>query len=154
MHDVVLKWKYFPWYWPFAWGIHRSSVNSPHTSCSREALMFSLICAWINGWVNNREAGDLGCHRSHYDVIVFVYLHIFFVKVTGCERIFRLYRILLAWRKFHHEKMIFIISWKVKQNVCKWTTEWFIILVWPIPQVLWFIHVIPLFILKINEHSR
>ena len=34
------------------------------------ALMFSLICAWINGWVNNREAGDLRRHRAHYDVIV------------------------------------------------------------------------------------
>ena len=32
--------------------------------------MFSLICAWINGWVNNREAGDLRRHRAHYDVIV------------------------------------------------------------------------------------
>ena len=30
----------------------------------------SLICALINGWVNNREAGDLGRHRGHYDVIV------------------------------------------------------------------------------------
>ena len=30
----------------------------------------SLICAWINGWVNNREAGDLRRHRAHYDVIV------------------------------------------------------------------------------------
>ena len=27
---------------------------------------FSLICAWINGRVNNREAGDLRRHRSHY----------------------------------------------------------------------------------------
>ena len=34
------------------------------------ALMFSLICFWINYWVNNREAGDLRCHRAHYDVIV------------------------------------------------------------------------------------
>ena len=25
---------------------------------------------WINGWVNNREAGDLSRHRTHYDVIV------------------------------------------------------------------------------------
>ena len=32
--------------------------------------MFSLICAWINGWVNNREAGALRRHRAHYDVIV------------------------------------------------------------------------------------
>ena len=27
-------------------------------------------CAWINGWVNNGEAGDLRRHRSHYDFIV------------------------------------------------------------------------------------
>ena len=32
--------------------------------------MFSLICAWINDWVNNREAGDLRRHRGHYDVNV------------------------------------------------------------------------------------
>ena len=32
--------------------------------------MFSSICAWINEWVNNREAGDLRRHRAHYDVIV------------------------------------------------------------------------------------
>ena len=40
----------------------------PHTKA--RALMFSLICAWINGWVNNREAGDLRRHCAHYDVIV------------------------------------------------------------------------------------
>ena len=32
--------------------------------------MFSLICVWINGWVNNREAGDLRRYCAHYDVIV------------------------------------------------------------------------------------
>ena len=32
--------------------------------------MFSLICAWINDWVNNRKAGDLRRHRAHYDVTV------------------------------------------------------------------------------------
>ena len=36
------------------------------------ALMFSFICVWINGWVNNREAGDLRRHRTRYDVIVMV----------------------------------------------------------------------------------
>ena len=30
----------------------------------------SLICAWINHWVNNGEAGDLRRYRNHYDVIV------------------------------------------------------------------------------------
>ena len=34
--------------------------------------MFSLICVWINGWVNNREAGDLRRYLAHYDVIVMV----------------------------------------------------------------------------------
>ena len=57
-HDDVIKWKHFPRYWPFVRGIHRSPVNSPHKGQWRGALMFSLICAWINGWVNNREAGD------------------------------------------------------------------------------------------------
>ena len=69
-HDDVIKWKHFPRYWPFVRGIHRSPVNSPHKGQWRGALMFSLICAWINAWVNNREAGDLRRHRGHYDVIV------------------------------------------------------------------------------------
>ena len=30
----------------------------------------SLICAWMNGWANNRETGDLTRHRAHYDVTV------------------------------------------------------------------------------------
>ena len=34
----------------------------------RGALMCSVICAWIKGWLNNREAGDLRRHRAHYDV--------------------------------------------------------------------------------------
>ena len=45
-------------------------VNSPHKDQWRGALMFSLICVWINGWVNDREAGDLRRHRGHYDVNV------------------------------------------------------------------------------------
>ena len=69
-HDDVIKWRHFPRYWPFARWIHRSPVNSPHKGQWREALMFSLICVWINGWVNNRQAGDLRRHRAHYDVIV------------------------------------------------------------------------------------
>ena len=61
-HDDVIEWKHFPRYWPFVQGIHKGQW--------RGALVFSLICAWINGWVNNREAGNLNRHRAHYDVIV------------------------------------------------------------------------------------
>ena len=50
-------------------------VNSPHNGQWRGALMFTLICARINGWVNNREAGDLRRHRCHYDVIVMKRMH-------------------------------------------------------------------------------
>ena len=71
-HDDVIKWKHFPRYWPFVRGIHRSPVNSPHKGQWRGALMFSLIWAWIHGWVNNRGAGDLGRHRAHYDITVMI----------------------------------------------------------------------------------
>ena len=69
-HDDVIKWRHFPRYWPFVRGIHRSPVNSQHKGQWRVALMFSLICVWINGWVNNGEAGDLRHYRAHYDVTV------------------------------------------------------------------------------------
>ena len=49
----------------FVRGIHRWPVNSPHKGQWRGALMFSLTCAWINDWVNNRGAGDLRRHRAH-----------------------------------------------------------------------------------------
>ena len=69
-HDYVIKWKHFPRYWSFVRRIHRSTVNSPRKGQWRGALMFSLIFAWTNGWVNNRETADLRRHRAHYDVTV------------------------------------------------------------------------------------
>ena len=72
-HDNVIKWTHFPRYCPFVRGIHRSPVNSPQKGQWRGALIFSLICVWINGRVNNREAGDLRRYRAHYDVSVMRY---------------------------------------------------------------------------------
>ena len=57
-------------YCSFVRGIHRRPVNSPHKGQWREALMFSLIFPWTNGWVDNRDAGDLRRHGAHYSVIV------------------------------------------------------------------------------------
>ena len=45
-------------------------AGNSHKGQWRRALTFSLICVWINAWVNSREAGDLRRHRAHYDVIV------------------------------------------------------------------------------------
>ena len=70
-HDDVSRWEYFPCYWPFVQGIHWSPVNSPHKGQWCGALRFSLTCAWINGWINNCEAGDLRGHLlAHYDITV------------------------------------------------------------------------------------
>ena len=74
-HDDVIKWKHFPRYWPFVRGIHRSPVNSSHKGQWGRALMFSLTCAWINGWVNNGEAGALRRNRAHYNVTVLHWWH-------------------------------------------------------------------------------
>ena len=31
-----------------------------------------FICVWINGWINNGEAGDSRRYRAYYDVTVMV----------------------------------------------------------------------------------
>ena len=42
----------------------------PHKGQWRGALMFTLICVWINYWAKIREAGDLRRHRAHYGVTI------------------------------------------------------------------------------------
>ena len=50
------------------WG---SPVDSPKKrSVTRSFDVFFLMCAWTNGWANNRDAGDLRRHCTYYDVIV------------------------------------------------------------------------------------
>ena len=52
--------------WPFVQGIPRSTVDSLHKGQWHGALMYSLICAWINSWVNNQDVGDLRRHGAHH----------------------------------------------------------------------------------------
>ena len=85
-NDGVIKWKYFPRYWPFVRGIHRSPVNSPHKGQWNGALIFSLNCVWINSLANNRETGDLRRHHAHYDVIVMdQYILLYLQKIQKCN---------------------------------------------------------------------
>ena len=74
--DDVIKWNHFPRYWPFVRGIHRSPVNSPYKGQWRGAFMFSLICAWINGLLNNGEA-SWWFDDAHYDVTVMMAVFFF-----------------------------------------------------------------------------
>ena len=64
VHDDVIKWEHFPRYWTFVTG------RFPSKGQWRGALMFSLTCAWTNGWANNRDDGDLTCHRTYCDVTI------------------------------------------------------------------------------------
>ena len=75
----IWAWWHFPPYWPFVRGIHWSPINSPHKGQWRGALVFSLICTWINRWLTVCEAGELRRHRAHYDATVMLDLGLIYV---------------------------------------------------------------------------
>ena len=104
----------FPRHWPFVRGIHWSPVNSPHKGQWHRALMFSLICAWINNWGNNSEAGDLRRHCAHYDVIVMNNGIRTFHQWWICPTSLILYRYGFYW-----ETQIFPLATLVNIGVCK-----------------------------------
>ena len=57
-------------YWPLLCGEFAGHRWISLTKASDVELWCFLWSAlWINGEVKNREAGDLRCHRAHYDVI-------------------------------------------------------------------------------------
>ena len=85
IHDDVIKWKHVPRNWPFVRGIHRSPGDSTHKDQWRRALIFSLICAWTNGWANNVNAGDSTCHRTHYNVTAMVKLYDALLRCDGAS---------------------------------------------------------------------
>ena len=72
---MIIKWKHF-----FAlltpWAGHSPGTSEFPTQRWLGALwlgdlLFSFICAWTNGWINNRDAEDFSRHRAHLDVTVF-----------------------------------------------------------------------------------
>ena len=121
-HDDVIKWKHFPRYWPFVLGIHRSPVNSPHKSRWRGALMFSLICAWIKGWVNNRKAGDLRCNRARYDVSVM------WITNSMCLVFMSMYMLYMEWVDVKVLTCIWSFGWIKRQSAKFWLifSMWFV----------------------------
>ena len=73
--DDVINWKKIRVTDPL-WGEFTGHRWIPLTKGQkRRALMFSLICAWRNGWANHRDAGDLRHDGAHYDVNV-MHVHI------------------------------------------------------------------------------
>ena len=82
--DISYFW--LPGWWAlrlsWAWWRHQMGIFSalltlcvvtfPHKNQWCGVLMFSLICAWTNGWVHSPDADDLRHHRAYYDVTVMV----------------------------------------------------------------------------------
>ena len=118
-----IKWKHFPRYWPFVRGIHRSPVNSPHKGQWRWALMFSLICSWINGWVKKSWGwwlqtpsrslwrhcnGNVDISVAHTDCVLFCFVAIqsdpistISCKVTSW----------LLWQSYEYHSAVFWRIW-------------------------------------------
>ena len=84
-------------------------VNSPHKGQWRGALMFSLTCAPINDWVNNREAGDLRRRRGHCDAIV----------MLRCCHLKYALKVSLYVNWYRHKWVNFIADWVMIDS-----TEW------------------------------
>ena len=110
--------------WTFTWWRHQMETfsavlticagNLPVTSdfpIQRPAtriLMFSVICAWMNAWVNNREAGDLKHHCAHYDVTVMNRVDI----IARCQQVAD------CWHSLKEDKDL-LISYR-QHLVCWW----------------------------------
>ena len=85
-------------------------MNSPHKGQWRGALMLSLICVWINGWVNNREAGDLRRYRAHYDVTVMLCAPVLnMLKIS--RQPWRPWRCLI-WTEFTSVWILYVVNLK------------------------------------------
>ena len=69
----------------------------PHKGQWCGALMFSFICAWTNGWENNRDACDLRRNRAHYDVTV-TFLEIYWsaMRTSSAHQICEYFKITLC----------------------------------------------------------
>ena len=89
-------------------------VNSPHKGQWRRALIFSLICAWIKGWVNNRGAGDLRRNRAHYDVNIMFRTNFSGIWIKIQQR---------SWKKMHlkmssaNGRNLAAMSWSNKKRI-------------------------------------
>ena len=100
------------------------TVNSPHKGQWHGALMFSLICAWIDGCVNSHKAGDLRRHHTHFDTIV-MYSIIFTMSQTCIMSTHVEVCLCRGWSNLHEPSNLIIptagTSWK--QEIWMWLMD-------------------------------
>ena len=124
-------------------GIHRPPVNSPHKGQWRGALVYSLICTRINGWVNNGEAGDLRRHRAHHDVIVMRWLilmtHRMFWKMPlpDYRCMMHLETICVVYDNASQDPILLRQIGENNTEIMAWTSKYINRNVWDVIQHLW-----------------
>ena len=74
-HYDVTQWRRLLRYRPFAMGIHRWPMDSPHKGPVAQTLMFSLMIVQTNSWIIRPVPGDLRRHCAHCDVIIMALAH-------------------------------------------------------------------------------
>ena len=106
-HDDVIKWKHF--------SRALCAGNSPVNGHWRGTLMFSLICAWTNGWANHRDAGDLrrplGRHCNDFRIRM-----ITLVPVDLC---FTYFVFVAKYWMFYHKWPVFMCNFHC--NIFYWS---------------------------------
>ena len=116
-------------YLPFMRGIPRWPVDSHHKGQWRGALMFSLICAWTNGWASNQDAGELRRNCAYYDVTVIL---LYFIPAAnpatpvqqGHSWMFWCIQILQLW-KVKHLLGALNLAIKSERIIIRWQESWF-----------------------------
>ena len=99
----------------------------------RGALMFSLICAWTNGWANYQDAGDLRRHHTHYDVTVMGPVYMWGTDWLGrltCNNVFKYHSFSFIIDKTSLSSRTsfscFVVKFFIKMNYSrKKTTNWY-----------------------------
>ena len=64
-HYDFIKWKHFPRYCPFEWGIYLSLVGSPHKGTVTRSFVVSLLVVWSECWTNTGLTGNSRRHDGH-----------------------------------------------------------------------------------------
>ena len=84
----------------------------PHKGQRRRALIFYLICFWINGWINNRQAGDLRCYSAHY-----YYVTLMRWKLSCYISCSKLWPASMCWEQFVFQVLHYHICSEGKANI-------------------------------------
>ena len=85
-----------------------------------------FICAWINGWVNNCEAGNFRLHRAHNDVTVTLWLlcNSIGLRFKATQAITIIWTINVSWHEFAVHGYISSYIHIYIYNVYKYTELW------------------------------